>query len=208
MSKEKLKGVVVSTEPKIDESSFIEEVSVEELNTIIAQSEESQPVKKPIKPKAKKVEEVEVEEVEDYEEDDEEDYEEEDDEEDDEDEEPVKNTKVQEGEVELMKSKQEFLDEAKAYLGNVVSFLSSFQYEQNLNRLSAQYNVPKQQIAQGFLSRIFAVISDVFGIVIETVRYSVKTVVNFISQALQAGTDLICNLALSLSRILTFNQGR
>ena len=199
MSKEKLKGVVVSTEPKIDESSFIEEVSVEELNTIIAQSEESQPVKKPIKPKAKKVEEVEVEEVEDYEEDDEED---------DEDEEPVKNTKVQEGEVELMKSKQEFLDEAKAYLGNVVSFLSSFQYEQNLNRLSAQYNVPKQQIAQGFLSRIFAVISDVFGIVIETVRYSVKTVVNFISQALQAGTDLICNLALSLSRILTFNQGR
>ena len=198
MSKEKLKGVVVSTEPKIDESSFIEEVSVEELNTIIAQSEESQPVKKPIKPKAKKVEEVEVEEVEDYEEDDEED---------DEDEEPVKNTKVQEGEVELMKSKQEFLDEAKAYLGNVVSFLSSFQYEQNLNRLSAQYNVPKQQIAQGFLSRIFAVISDVFGIVIETVRYSVKTVVNFISQALQAGTDLICNLALSLSRILTFNQG-
>ena len=107
-----------------------------------------------------------------------------------------------------MKSKQEFLDEAKAYLGNVVSFLSSFQYEQNLNRLSAQYNVPKQQIAQGFLSRIFAVISDVFGIVIETVRYSVKTVVNFISQALQAGTDLICNLALSLSRILTFNQGR
>ena len=197
MSKEKLKGVVVSTEPKIDESSFIEEVSVEELNTIIAQSEEPQPVKKPIKPKAKKVEEVEVEEVEEVE-----DYEEEDDEE------PVKNTKVQEGEVELVKSKQEFLDEAKAYLGNVVSFLSSFQYEQNLNRLSAQYNVPKQQIAQGFLSRIFAVISDVFGIVIETVRYSVKTVVNFISQALQAGTDLICNLALSLSRILTFNQGR
>ncbi|MBQ8994140.1 MAG: hypothetical protein IJ085_08525 [Turicibacter sp.] len=197
MAKEKLKGVVVSTEPKIDESSFIEEVSVEELNTIIAQSEEPQPVKKPIKPKAKKVEEVEVEEVEEVE-----DYEEEDDEE------PVKNTKVQEGEVELMKSKQEFLDEAKAYLGNVVSFLSSFQYEQNLNRLSAQYNVPKQQIAQGFLSRIFAVISDVFGIVIETVRYSVKTVVNFISQALQAGTDLICNLALSLSRILTFNQGR
>ena len=194
MSKEKLKGVVVSTEPKIDESSFIEEVSVEELNTLIAQSEEPQPVKKPIKPKAKKVEEVEVEEVEEVEED--------------EVEEPVKNTKVQEGEVELMKSKQEFLDEAKAYLGNVVSFLSSFQYEQNLNRLSAQYNVPKQQIAQGFLSRIFAVISDVFGIVIETVRYSVKTVVNFISQALQAGTDLICNLALSLSRILTFNQGR
>ena len=197
MAKEKLKGVVVSSEPNFDESSFIEEVSVEELNTIIAQSEEPQPVKKPIKPKAKKVEEVEVEEVEEVE-----DYEEEDDEE------PVKNTKVQEGEVELVKSKQEFLDEAKAYLGNVVSFLSSFQYEQNLNRLSAQYNVPKQQIAQGFLSRIFAVISDVFGIVIETVRYSVKTVVNFISQALQAGTDLICNLALSLSRILTFNQGR
>lgn len=202
MAKEKLKGVVVSSEPNFDESSFIEEVSVEELNTLIAQSEEPQPVKKPIKPKAKKVEEVEVEEVEEVE------VEEVEEEDDEDDEEPVKNTKVQEGEVELMKSKQEFLDEAKAYLGNVVSFLSSFQYEQNLNRLSAQYNVPKQQIAQGFLSRIFAVISDVFGIVIETVRYSVKTVVNFISQALQAGTDLICNLALSLSRILTFNQGR
>ena len=196
MGKQKLKGVAIPSEHEVDENLLYEEVSAEEVDAMIAQSEEeeSQPAKKPSKPKTKKVQkvkEVEVEEVEEDEEDEEEE------------------TNVQKvEEIEVMKTKQDFLDEAKAYLGSVASFLSSFQYEQNLNRLSTQYNIPKQQIAQGFLTRIFAVISDVFGIVIETVRYSVKTVVNFISQALQSGTDLICNFALSLSRILTFNQGR
>ena len=54
---------------------------------------------------------------------------------------------------------------------------------------------------------MFGVISDVFGIVVETARYTLKTIIGFISYALHTGTDLICNLALGLGRILTFNQG-
>ena len=54
---------------------------------------------------------------------------------------------------------------------------------------------------------MFGVISDVFGVVIETARYTLKTIIGFISYALHTGTDLICNLALGLGRILTLNQG-
>ena len=54
---------------------------------------------------------------------------------------------------------------------------------------------------------MFGVISDVFGIVVETARYTLKTIIGFISYALHTGTDLICNLALGLGRILTLNQG-
>lgn len=103
--------------------------------------------------------------------------------------------------------KQQMLDDAKSFLNQFIGFISSHQYSDEVQRLAVKYNIPEKQLAQGFLTRMFGVISDVFGIVVETARYTLKTIIGFISYALHTGTDLICNLALGLGRILTLNQG-
>lgn len=104
-------------------------------------------------------------------------------------------------------TKQSKLDEAKIFLNQFMTYLSSHQYEDDLTRLAIKYNVPKKRLATGFISRVFGVISDVFGVVVETTRYTIKTVIGFIAYLLQTGTDLICNFALGIGRIFTFNQG-
>ena len=104
-------------------------------------------------------------------------------------------------------SKQLKLDDAKIFLHQFMTYLSSHQYENDLTQLAIQYNIPKKRLAQNFIGRIFGVISDVFGVVVETTRYTVKTIIGFIAYLLQTGTDLICNFALGIGRIFTFNQG-
>lgn len=104
-------------------------------------------------------------------------------------------------------SKQLKLDDAKIFLHQFMTYLSSHQYENDLTQLAIQYNIPKKRLAQNFIGRIFGVISDVFGVVVETTRYTVKTIIGFVAYLLQTGTDLICNFALGIGRIFTFNQG-
>lgn len=169
----KVKGKAVPTEPEIDPSLLVEEVSTEEIASYLATSEPTEPVQ--VAEPAQKVQPQ-----------------------------PQVATVVQQGST---PEKQQVLDDAKSFLNQFIGFISSHQYSDEVQRLAVKYNIPEKQLAQGFLTRMFGVISNVFGIVVETARYTLKTIIGFISYALHTGTDLICNLALGLGRILTLNQG-
>lgn len=88
----------------------------------------------------------------------------------------------------------------------LLSYLKSNRYQEKLTELSAEYNIPKPRLAKHFLGKMFAMIADLTGIVIETTRYTLQTVIQIISGLLTTSVNLICNLANSLCRILTFNQ--
>ena len=177
----KLKAKAVPTEPEVDPNLSIEEVSTEEIASYLATSEQIEP--QPQQIELEQIEPVQPQPTQAI---------------------PQVATVVQK---ESTGEKQQVLDDAKTFLNQFISFISSHQYDDELNRLAIKYNIPKKRLSQSFLARMFGVISDVFGVVIETARYTLKTIIGFISYVLHTGTDLICNLALGLGRILTLNQG-
>lgn len=99
---------------------------------------------------------------------------------------------------------------AKGMLNNLMDWLndttSDHGFKAKCEEQSKKTGIPAKSIAKNFLDKMLGTIGDILGIAIGTVRNAFGTVVDILSAVLKGAVGLICNVANSVARLITFNK--
>ena len=94
----------------------------------------------------------------------------------------------------------------KSIFKRFADYVSSKNFENDLNEKSEKYKIPKKQLAKNFFLKVLGIIGDVLGIVIGTVCNIVDTAVTLLSTLLHTAVTAVNRVANGIASAITLNQ--
>jgi hypothetical protein len=120
---------------------------------------------------------------------------------------PIINTQ---GPVPVQPVEDEEVEKAKGMLNNLMDWLNDTTTEHGFKakceEQSKKTGIPAKAIAKNFVDKLFGTVGDILGIAIGTVKGTISTVVDLIGAVLKGAVGVICNVASSIARLITFNK--
>lgn len=95
---------------------------------------------------------------------------------------------------------------ARRTITDFMNYIKSDKFKSDVHDTAQKYRLPEREVANNFITKVLGTIGDVCGVVIGTVRCTAHTVVDLLSAILNGAVDVICNVASSLTRLVTLNK--
>lgn len=96
--------------------------------------------------------------------------------------------------------------EAKAFIGGFFDFLKGGDFQEKVEAMAKDTQLPKKIIAKNFAGKVLGTIADIFGLCVDTISDTVTTLINILARVLISGIELIMRVAKRLIAIITFNK--
>lgn len=95
---------------------------------------------------------------------------------------------------------------AKGWFRSFMRYVSSPQFENDVNAKAQKYHVPPKQVAKNFFLKVLGILGDVLGIVINTVGNVADIFINVLSTIAHGVVDVVVKAGNALARVVSFNQ--
>ena len=104
------------------------------------------------------------------------------------------------------KASTQQVKEAKKYINNLLGYIQSDKFKEDINKTAAEYQVPPKALAKNFFEKALGTVGDVLGITISSVGNIASMVVDVLSAILHGAIDILVKVANALARTITLNK--
>lgn len=109
-------------------------------------------------------------------------------------------------EVPPMPKTEEKEKKARKTIKDFMDYIKSDKFKSDVHTTAQKYRLPEREVANNFITKVLGTISDLCGIVVNTVRNTAHTLIDLLSAVLNGAVDVICNVANSIVRLVTLNR--
>ncbi len=100
----------------------------------------------------------------------------------------------------------EEVKKSKGFFKSFMNYIKSDKFEDDVNRNAEKYNLPPKQVAKNFFCKVLATISDILGVVVNTVGNILHTVVDVLAVVANGAIDILVKAGNALARLISGNH--
>lgn len=100
----------------------------------------------------------------------------------------------------------EEVTKSKGFISTFMNFIQSTRFYKKIQQTATNRRVSQKSVAKNFFTHVLGTIGDIGEIIFNTLEDLILGVLGILTNILVAGTQLICNTARGLLRVVTLNN--
>ena len=97
-------------------------------------------------------------------------------------------------------------NEASSIFKKIGSYFNSANFKKDIEKTAMEYHIPPKQLAKNFFLKIFGIVGDILGIVVNTACSVAHTIATIFNSLLHSAIDVVGKVANTIVSVVTLNQ--